>query len=300
MTSINALICNKKKGPQIWSGDELETSGGTRQGSISEKMYQLCDKTYLMGGAGSVSLLANTLEEVQRTVKEQDVSYARKVEDLIKDAYSRNYEKRRDEIILIPLSITWDDVKKGTLNLEIRDRVWGGVRQFEEMNRCDFLTGGKLSNDEEFKLSVVNNTVSTGRQYYAIGSGMDISDYIIRSYLERMKLEERKDIPPHLGIRMIVEASQGSRENVGVGGTGQIGYVDENGVRMFTSDEVRLLHNVVFDEKTGLLDKETVDKIIIDTVGKTKEVSDVLKDLEGKVDHKKFFREHYTGRLQKY
>jgi len=300
MTSINALTCNKKKGPQIWSGDELETSGGTRQGSISEKMYQLGDKTYLMGGAGSVSLLANTFEEVQRTVKEQGANYATKVEDLIKDAYSRSYEKRRDELILTPLSVTWDDVKKGSLNIEMRDRIWGNVRQFEEFNRCDFLAGGKLSNDEEFRLSVVNNTVSTGRQYYAIGSGMDISDHIIRSYLERMKIEERKDILPHLGMRMIVEAAQGSRENVGVGGSGQIGYADENGVRIFTSDEVRLLHNVVFDEKTGLLDKETVDKIIIDTIGKTKEVSDILKELEEKVDHKRFFKEHYTGRLQKY
>lgn len=302
MTSVSALICNVKKGPQIWIADELETLGDIRQSSISDKLYHIGNIPYCVGGAGSVPLIKRTMEDVCNYAAKEEVGYAKDMENVIKTSYMKNYIRMREEAVMKPNGTTWDEWKTGRLkeNSALTGKILEQLNRFDDRNMSRFLGGGKLAKDEEYRLSQVSVTDVTGEQYYSIGSGMLRADAILSDYLERMKSEERKDIPAPLGVRMLIEATQSARSMPGVGGTGQIVYLNEDGFNQLSSDEVRLLHNLVFDEKTKLVKKNFVDKTIEGIMNKETDVKEVLKKLETRVNPKKLLKEHYTGRLQRY
>ncbi len=300
MTSISALTCNVKEGPQIWISDDLETLGDIRQSSICDKLYHIGNMPYCLGGAGSSPMIKRTVEDIYKLVDKSEFGYAKDLEDAIRNTYISDFQDMKEELVMKPNGTNWEEWKRGGIcNSTLNGKINQDLSRFEDHFKSRFIGGGKLSKDDEYRLTQIDAINVIGEQYFCVGSGTIRADAVISDYLERMKSEQRKSISAPLGTRILIEAAQSARSMPGVGGTGQIVYLNEE-FHQLKSDEVRLLHNMVFDEKTGLIEREFVDKTIADVIGNTTEVADVLKALESKIDQKKLLKEHYTGRLQRF
>lgn len=255
---------------------------------------------YCVGASGSIPIITKTMDTVYDFLDKSKPSCGREIEAEVKEARHQVYDETTKDIIR-SFSVGWEEFKRGEIKEDLlRRKIHDYLDNFNKDSYTVFLCGGKLSDDDEFRLSVVGDVEFPGRQQYSIGTGSDISQIIFNNYFEKMKSEERKDIPLTLGVRMTIDAANAARGNLGVGGTGQIFYVDEGNIRELKSDEVRMVRNLVFDEKRGLVKKETVDDAITGIFNKTKQVEDILKVLESQVDNKQLLREHYTGRLQSF
>jgi 20S proteasome alpha/beta subunit len=303
MTVVSALILGKevdKEGSgELWISDERIIGGPVpyRVSDIAEKLFRL-DECYCVGGSGSVPVIHRTLEEVKKEMKRLELQSALEMEQLIKRCYVKTFDRMRDEKVMFPRHITWEEFKSGKIvDKDLKNALIEDLEKFNRFYSCRFIVGGRLKDDKEFRLTSLSFTEETGDIYYSIGVGADRADAVIRDYLQRMRREERKRIPLTLGMRILLEATQAAWGNMGVGGSGQIVRLDDEGYHEFGTHEVKLLHSLIYSEKIGILEKEETNRYIESIVTGAK-AEEVWKELYEKIDPERVSRAYWLESIK--
>jgi len=278
MTVVSALILgkeiDKKNSGELFIADERVTGGPIphRVSDIApEKLFQI-DDCYCLGASGSVSILYQTLEKLKTDMKQTEPKKASDIEQLIIKCNRYALDRVAEELVLNPNHVTWEELKSGAIKDEMfKGKVMSELDRFNrDLSRTGFIAGGKLKEDNEYRLSAIYGTKGMGSPYYSIGAGAEGADVVIRSYLQRMKREDRKSIPLTLGTRILLESTQAAWGDEGVGGAGQIVHLNKEGYHELDTDEIKLLHSLIYSEKIGMLKKDETNMYISDVMAGTK------------------------------
>lgn len=280
------------------AADERELRGG-RSYDVAKKINKLEPTDFFVAGAGSVS---NYLEIIDSAKIE--ISEMKEEERTAKNiflALEKSYQKIRDEKfekgVLRTYGVTWDEFKKGQIDPTLKGKI---TKAAENPNgfSVDIVAGGLDPNTEEFSICYVlypgNKFIED--EYIPIGTGRDRADLVIGDYLHYLDRETRNNIPLELGARILLDATRSAWRNVGVGGSGELVYVDKDGYHEVGGNEVDMLQTMLIAEKKGALDKDYVNSVI-SSVLTGKKLEEIRPKLEEKVDKKDlvelFFFERY-------
>ena len=270
MTVISGMKVNNADG--ILVADE-QTSYGSRKSNIAVKLdsFELDNKNLVItGGTGASDILYNITSDLKEGLKKDLTNL--KGKDIIDNLSS--YAKYN---------------KRAYLNAHLQDKYGISENEFQSgMNRngtpispnliqtytsiveshggemanlfqSTFLSLALTDNSLELYRLSMNNShpMPIARPYETVGSGSDIADYIISSYLESIPREERENISKIDGISTLLDATyKASLKNAGVGGTPLIAIVNNGKIITPTQYASKLASEIVQGSQKGYLNKE--------------------------------------------
>lgn len=295
MTVYSVLKLSRHAG--IGVADERVTQYGNRTYDVARKIHRL-KPTSFVGFAGS---LPHGIEVVDTTLERIADMKDSSTEDellVLEDSYRRVRERKFQTGVLSRYGLTIEEFKAGKCDDTIKQGLMNIVndpRGFE----LEMVFGGYDQKKDNFVIAAVAypGTTYKGDKYFAIGSGADRADLVIGDELTRLSREMRTDIPLVTGARVLMKATRSAWRNVGVGGSGQVVYVDGTEYRELKPQDVTILHNLLYAEEVGMLPKEFVDNTFEGIFNEKTNSEEVLKDLHKRVDAQRMLRLFFADSL---
>jgi 20S proteasome alpha/beta subunit len=295
MTVISFLRLNEKSG--MGAADERETHGHTRVYDVAKKIHSLNDSASI-GFSGSVALGNQIIESVKSSIHPEDTTkeVVKKIEEAYLSIKNDDFEKG----YLNRYGVKWDEVKRpGTLDEKLKERIFKAIDSPWEAGFPQFILGIYNKENKEFNIYNIDypGIACKSINYSCFGSGRDRAEIVIGDYIGRLEPEERENIRPYKGAKLLMDATQTSWKNVGVGGRTQLVHITEKGCTDLGKEESNILNNVLHCEKTDKLKKEFVDDIfknVIENGAKTKEI---MKELSKQMTKSELLRMFFIESL---
>jgi hypothetical protein len=266
MTVINMISLGETG---IAVADEQASIGGRTENSY-QKLFPL-NNTTIFGMAGTADFAKevyhNTMGRVQPDPNSLGMSELRQTVGgaMLEVKDSMRYFRLKGALGIHYNNFLTGRLDDGTqLSDSILRKAGEYLDQFEELTQSGFVLGG-IDNDNRFsiyKLSSQGLTMRSSSPYASIGSGSDQSQNILSRFASGLRRDERDDTEPVDGLYTIVEATNASRINQGVGGTMTIYKISPEGITSVDEDESRLVGEIVEADSLGYLDQSYTDQIL--------------------------------------
>lgn len=276
MTVISAMKFNPRDGAIV--SDEQSTTGYFRKYELATKIHVLTvpeGGIYgLMGGSGAAGVLYETFQAVQEFLPQyqKEIKSKRDLASLVgrcmtsvKRKYVNGYLESSfglTESDFICGYRTVQDGSKVPIHELLTRRYFQVVSGSPEERVSEILNNAFLmlttdADGIELYLSTMglSNATPVSRPYETIGSGADMADGELSSFLESLPRAERENIDPIRGIGALLWATnRASTKNIGVGGTPFV-YIIKDGKLSGSPEEntTRLAMEIVRGFQRGLL-----------------------------------------------
>ncbi len=289
MTVVSALKFDKKNG--AGACDERETHFGARGFDITQKISQLGTKS-LVGYSGVVpygELAIQTARDYHTQLKD-DSDFRESVRGL-ESGYQFVRRKSFVEGLLAKYNIPEQAYIEGKVPQPVMEQILRAVNEPRAFD-LTMLTAGYNPKRDDFEIFIVAypGLAHFDPKYQTIGSGSDRADLVIGDKLNELKPDLRVKIPKHVGVKILVEATQSARLNVGVGGTGQIVLVDDvSGYHELGRPETNMLYNSVYLQRLGEFEKEFVDNVFRKVVDEQNKGAELLPEIEKRLGSKRLY-----------
>lgn len=278
MTVYSVLKLNRHSG--IGVADERVTRFGQRTYDVAKKIHQLTPNSFV-GFSGAASHGTEVIETVLATLPNMKDYSTQDVLMTVEGAYSRVRERRFQTGVLARYGLTMEEFKAGKYDETIKQGLINATNNPDGF-QLDMLFGGYDQKKEDFIVAAVaypGTTYFTG-PYHAVGSGADRADLVIGDELAHLPRELRENIPLPLGARILMRATRSAWKNLGVGGSGQVVYVNSEQYNELDPQNVNLLYNLLHVEENGKLPKSFVDSRFEALFEEKTNAEEVLRELE--------------------
>ncbi|UCC91375.1 MAG: hypothetical protein JSV39_03620, partial [Candidatus Aenigmatarchaeota archaeon] len=255
MTVVSFLRLNPESGMACADERETHTScpGIQRTYDVHKKIYKLNDFSF-GGYSGDAEYSSEIMKmAIPKIDKEASIE---KVRETLKHIYQDvRTEKTRDHL-LERFKLTFDDVSKGSgVNPEL---IMKGIEILNDPNSfgVTILFGGYDPKQKEFKIYRLTYPGGDAEVYRttSIGSGWESADKVIGEYIDIMNPEQRENINPSKGAKILMEATRAAWRNIGVGGKTQLVWSDaDKGIKELGWKESNILNNLVYLQKKEIV-----------------------------------------------
>lgn len=315
MTVISAMKFNRTCGALV--SDE-QASTEVRKYDIASKIHELRskdDKIAILGGAGASDVLYEAAQDTIKAIEKNQgpINSAQDLLNILGQVMSKQ-KRRYIEIYMQNFyGLTEAELQSGQKKLPDGSRIQldptilreyhaliQGERDFSQLLKNKFLS---LTFDGEVQIFSVSssftNPIPVSRPYSSIGSGEDIADEELYSFLERIPREERENIDPVKGLCALLNATdRASTINIGVGGTPSIKIL----TKATAKEKGKIINKVIITSPS-----ENASKLAIEIVKATRrnylppefEEKAILQLLFRKKDFREIEREMWNNTTDK-
>jgi len=275
MTVVSAMKFNPQEGAVV--ADE-QSSNNQRKDTLSTKIHEfnLDDGFSIIGGSGTTSILKKIMTELdvnklqEKTTKHlvQALCY---ITTAVKNDYLNSYLQSTYGISLKEFQIGKVATSEGAapINPAIMERYVGITQGNGEVAK--FLIGNSFLilnyNEKGINLKVLEaglgKELEATKPFAPIGSGSDMAEDELTSYVERMTRNERENINPIYGLAALLYATnRATNRNMGVGGIPLIKVVKEGEIIEPSENNSKLASEIVLGRRAGYLPKRFHDRAL--------------------------------------